>query len=107
MSNASFWKKMYPQCNMGTSWIDEYSLLHFASGIIAFFWGIHFSTWFLVHAAFEIAENTTLGRGIINEYIAAWPGGKPSADSLSNMMGDQASAMLGWWCARQTRNYFT
>jgi electron transfer flavoprotein alpha/beta subunit len=91
---------------MGQSWFDEYSLLHFASGIVAFFWGLTFSTWFVLHALFEIVENTDIGRKFINEHITMWPGGKPSADSSSNMIGDQASAMLGWWCAQQTRRYF-
>ena len=84
---------------MGTSFIDAYSLLHFATGIIARFWGVPFWSWFLVHVMFEWIENTTQGMMFINHYIPWFPGGKPSPDSLWNTVGDQVFAMLGWYIA--------
>lgn len=81
---------------MGKFLFDQYSSLHFASGIIAYFWGIKFYNWILFHLLFEIIENTELGISIINKYITFWPGGKPCADSISNIIGDNISAYLGW-----------
>lgn len=83
---------------MGTAFFDAYSLLHFASGVIAYFWGVRYPTWFWAHAAFEVAENSPWGMTVINA-LPVWPGGKNEADTVLNMVGDQVFAMVGWWAA--------
>lgn len=87
--------------------MDKFSLLHFATGIIAYFWGMSLSLWagtsagiwFLAHGIFEIAENTQYGMNFINKNIPLWPGGKYSSDTVTNMIGDQIYAMIGWGLA--------
>ena len=84
---------------MGQQFIDQYSLLHFAVGIVAYFWGIDILLLLLIHTVFEISENTVFGMNIINNYIKIWPGGKPTADSISNQIGDTISVVIGWYTA--------
>jgi hypothetical protein len=83
---------------MGTKIIDQYSLLHLATGIVAFFWNISFKWWMLIHVIFELIENTKTGMKLINKF-AYWPGGKPYADSSINMIGDNLFAAFGWLIA--------
>tara|TARA_B100001113_G_C20992262_1_gene571053 strand:+ start:434 stop:919 length:486 start_codon:yes stop_codon:yes gene_type:complete len=85
------------QSKMGYQMFDQFTYLHFASGIVAYFWGVSLRLWFLVHTFFEIIENTNVGMKLINQYVKIWPGeGKPEADSAGNMIGDTISATLGW-----------
>ena len=35
----------------------------------------------------------------INKSLTWWPGGKPRADDFMNIVGDNLSAMVGWWTA--------
>lgn len=86
---------------MGNELIDKYTLLHFSSGVIAYFWGIDAVKWFLLHLAFEGGENTEAGMKFINENLTFWPGGKNKRDAPINIFGDQVGAMIGWFCAYQ------
>lgn len=82
---------------MGKQFIDQYSLLHFAFGIVAYFFSISIEQWFLIHLVFEITENSKLGMEFINLYtLNYWPGGKPYADSFINSFGDTIFALSGW-----------
>ena len=84
---------------MGYLFTDKYSLLHFATGIVVYYWNMSFVTWFLLHALFELIENTQTGMYIINNapiLASLWPGGKSHADSLINSLGDQYYASIGW-----------
>lgn len=85
---------------MGKALIDQYSLLHFAVGIIAYFWGISAYITVLVHMAFELVENTEQGIRFINKYLTFWPGGKPYPDTVPNSIMDTLSTLAGWWAAR-------
>ena len=85
---------------MGTQLFDQYTLLHFSSGVIAYFWGVKIFFWILAHILFEIVENTTFGMKFINEVLTFWPGGKPKADSLLNILGDNIAAIAGWYAAQ-------
>lgn len=82
---------------MGTQFVDIYSYLHFAIGIVAHFWGISLRNLILGHVIYEILENTPWGMTVINRWLKFWPGGKPSADSLMNSLGDVIFAIIGWW----------
>lgn len=81
---------------MGLLFADQSSLLHAASGVIAYFWGVSFWWWFMLHLIFEYVENTEGGIRFINQRLKIWPGGKDSRDSLLNSVGDQFFGMLGW-----------
>lgn len=81
---------------MGQRFVDQYSLLHFAVGIVAYFFGVEWAPFLIVHALFEWVENTPTGMFIINTYLPGWPGGKPVADSVINRVGDTLFAMAGW-----------
>lgn len=84
---------------MGKLLFDQYTLLHFAVGVVAYFWNVGFWMFMILHTIFEIVENTELGMGIINKYITFWPGGKPEPNNIVNRVGDTLGAGLGWFCA--------
>jgi hypothetical protein len=87
---------------MGLYAIDQFSLLHFAAGIIAYFWGLSAIWTLLLHILFEWAENTKVGMKFINEQFPLWPGGKPYADSLLNQFTDTVFTMIGWYLSQLT-----
>ncbi len=77
--------------------LDPYSLLHFATGIIAYYLGLSFWQWFVVHGLFELIENSGPGIKFINQHLGwFWPGGKDYQDPWENMLSDQVFALLGW-----------
>jgi hypothetical protein len=82
---------------MGTELVDQYSLLHFAVGIVAYFFKIEFKYWILLNLLFEYLENTETGMNFINNtFNKIWPGSKEFHDSLSNSITDILFALLGW-----------
>ncbi len=83
---------------MGVKLFDTYTLLHFAVGIVFYYWNVSFVNSFIAHTVFEFAENTPLGMKIINNFTY-WPGGKPSADSFTNNVGDTIGFVIGWLLA--------
>ena len=84
---------------MGISFFDQYSILHMASGIVAYFWGIKLVHWAIFHIIFEYIENTEWGMKLINN-VSGWPGGKKIPDTFVNsMLGDNFFAILGWLVA--------
>lgn len=84
---------------MGLKLLDQYTYLHFASGIIAYFWNVSLLQWIILHTIFEYLENTKFGMNTINKYVKFWPGGKPCPDSLINNVGDTIGTILGWTTA--------
>ena len=84
---------------MGNQLFDQFTYLHFAVGIIVYFWNISLPNWFVLHTIFEFLENTQAGMNLINKYIIFWPGGKPKADSIINIIGDTSGAIIGWLSA--------
>jgi hypothetical protein len=80
---------------MGIHFTDKYSLLHFSSGIICYYWSISLIGWFIIHMLYEIIENQPYIVKIIDT-IPIWPGGKKFSDKPINMVGDQFYAVLGW-----------
>lgn len=81
---------------MGVLFTDKFSLLHFASGIIAYYWNLSFFHWFMLHLIYEMIQNSKYGILFINNVVTLWPGGKLGYDSYTNMTGDQFYGMLGW-----------
>lgn len=92
---------------MGQLFFDQYSILHFAVGIICYFWNISLLNTFIIHTIFEIIENTEEGMYIINNYVRMWPGGKPQADSIINSVGDTIGILAGWFLAQIIDKYST
>ena len=90
---------------MGNKFIDQYSLLHFAVGIVVYFWDISLLSWFVLHTIFELIENTQQGIYFINNYITWWPGEKPRPDSIINSIGDTIFSLLGWVIAYYTDQF--
>ena len=84
---------------MGNQYFDQYTYLHFAVGIIVYFWNISLVNLVILHTIFEFLENTQMGVNIINNYIVFWPGGKPKSDTIINSIGDTFGAILGWLSA--------
>lgn len=91
---------------MGVAFFDEFSLLHFAVGVVVQFWGVSLKAWLVMHVLFELAENTVWGMNAINTGFLGrvWPGGKPKADNLVNRVGDVAFGALGWLVAKKLRS---
>lgn len=81
---------------MGKYLLDVYSILHFTVGILWRYMGFDIISLLLLHSIFEICENSKIGMHIINTYFKIWPGGKPSADTLINSIGDISVSLLGW-----------
>ena len=90
---------------MGRMLFDQYTLLHFAVGIVAYFWGFTLNTFIIIHTLFEIIENTDFGINFINKYLTIWPGGKPQADNILNILGDTIGGLFGWICAYKLDKY--
>lgn len=90
---------------MGLSLFDQYSILHFAMGIVFYFWGISLESSTIIHILFEVLENTTIGMATINTFYY-WPGGKDQSDSLTNSIGDTLFFMVGWIIANWLDNYY-
>ena len=84
---------------MGYRYFDQYTYLHFAVGIVVYFWNISLINFVILHTIFEFLENTKMGMNIINKYIVFWPGGKPKSDTIINIVGDTFGAMFGWLSA--------
>jgi hypothetical protein len=85
---------------MGVFLLDQYTYLHFATGIIGYFWGISFSNFIILHTIFEFIENSDIGKNFINYYLTYWPGGKPYIDTHINILGDTIGALIGWLSAK-------
>ena len=90
---------------MGKKLFDQYTYLHFAVGIVSFYWDVSLKNLIIIHTFFEILENTEIGMKIINQ-IKYWPGGKQYSDSLINMVGDTIGVIIGWYTASLVNNYF-
>ena len=85
---------------MGYRAFDQYSLLHFAVGVLAYFWSFSLFITIVIHILFEFIENTNIGMNLINTYFLQWwPGGKTHADSLLNRTSDIVFTGLGWAAA--------
>ena len=85
---------------MGLGVFDKYSLLHFAVGIVAYFWSISLLLLIIIHILFEYIENTQWGMKLINSYFKRWwPGGKTHPDNLINQTSDTLFSIFGWLVA--------
>jgi hypothetical protein len=86
---------------MGIKIFDQYSLLHFSTGCVAYFFGITLFWWIILHTLFEIIENSPNGVKFIDQYLKFWPGGKKSPDNLLNSCSDLVFAIIGHQIAKK------
>ena len=91
---------------MGHYWFDQYSILHFATGILAYFWGVGLYLTMMVHILFELFENTTYGMWFINNWLPFWPGGKTNPDTIINSISDIIFTLSGWLSAYYLSAYY-
>lgn len=84
---------------MGINFMDGYSLLHAATGVISYYWGLTILLVTILSIIFEYLENTTYGMSFIRN-IKLWPGGKSFADSNINQLGDTIFVAIGWYIAK-------
>jgi hypothetical protein len=91
---------------MGTKLLDKFTYLHFANGILVYYWGMSLTVWLIIHTIFETLENSAIGIHFIDNYLTLWPGGKLIADSYINRIGDTIGAIFGWLSALCVTNYF-
>jgi hypothetical protein len=89
---------------MGELFTDKYSIYHFSSGVIAYYFGVSFVKWFIIHAVYELLENSRLQKEL--DKIEIWPGRKPRPDTFVNSMSDQFYTMLGWSIAYAMNRYY-
>jgi hypothetical protein len=83
---------------MGFRLLDQYSLLHAAVGVLAYYWGVPLLWAIAAHTVYEWAENTAWGMALIQQ-VRAWPGGKWEADAWINIVGDTLAFCAGWGAA--------
>ena len=87
---------------MGFALLDEYSLLHFASGIVLYYWNFSLTQTILGHSAFELFENSDGGMRFINDYFYYNQTKllKTEPDNITNMFGDTMSCIAGYMVAQ-------
>lgn len=92
---------------MGKYFTDNYSLLHLASGITAYYWNVSLKKWIIMHVMFELLENTDYGMKFITAFFPnTWPGGKTHKDTMRNSIGDVIYGIIGWLLAYRVNYYY-
>lgn len=91
---------------MGRQILDQFSLLHFATGVLAYFWGLSFAIWMTISIIFELIENTKVVGEFLNDAVSIWPGGKPEPDFWRNRFGDILTGAIGWATAAALDSHF-
>ena len=89
---------------MGTAVLDSYSYLHFAVGIVLYYWDIDFILFLIGNILFEVGENSNIGMKLINKF-PFWPGGKSHADSFQNSVSDVIFGVIGYVSAIFVKKY--
>jgi hypothetical protein len=85
--------------------LDQYSYLHFASGITAYFIGFRLRTWFLLHLVVDLFENSSWGIQIIQQYLKLFLRPRYGSDPPLNIVMDNVIAILGWLSAYYLERY--
>ncbi len=75
---------------------DEYSVVHFAIGVLTYQSGFSFVTLAIVYSIFKIFSNVSLGMYVIDTYITPLLGYKLFPESFKNIGTDLAMCLLGW-----------
>ena len=83
---------------------DEYSIVHFAIGVLTFQAGFSFVTLAIVYAIFKIFSNMSLGMYVIDTYVTPLLGYKLFPESFKNIGSDLGMCFLGWLIGFLTLN---
>jgi len=75
---------------------DEYSVVHFAIGLLTFQAGFSFLTLAIVYAIFKVFSNVSLGMYVIDTYVTPLLGYKLFPESFKNIGSDLGMCFLGW-----------
>ena len=75
---------------------DEYSVVHFAIGLLTFQAGFSFLTLAIVYAIFKIFINVSVGMYVVDTYITPLLGYKLFPESFKNIGSDLGMCFLGW-----------
>ena len=78
--------------------LDQYSLFHFAIGIIFYFFGISLPFLLLKYTIFIILENTKNGIKFMNKYMKFWPDKKK--DDVIGSIRNLFLAFFGWYSSK-------
>ena len=84
---------------MESQFLDQYTYLHFATGILFYFWGFSLTNTLLLHSFYEYFEITDFGTNVINVLFGdIWPGGGKhiTVHFVYNGIGDTVGVLLGW-----------
>ena len=54
---------------MGYQIFDQYTYLHFATGITAYFWNINLLNTIILHTIFEIFQNSVIGINLLTNIL--------------------------------------
>lgn len=79
--------------------LDQYSLIHMAVGILFYFWKISFFLSTLTQATFMLLNNSEEGSKLFSRYAPQYPYTAKKHDSWINMVGDNMSFNFGWLLA--------
>lgn len=101
-------RENFDNLTMGVLPVDQFSVLHFAVGILAYFWNVPILMFAIIHILFEIIENRPFFINWINDGSLSklWPGGKKHADTPINSMFDNLASILGWVLAAEVDRRF-
>jgi hypothetical protein len=75
---------------------DEYSIVHFAIGVLTFQAGFSFVTLAIIYAVFKIFSNISLGMYVIDKYFTRFIDYKLYPESFKNIGSDLGMCFLGW-----------
>ena len=95
--------------DMSRQFFDQFSLLHFASGVTAYFWFHHlvsFKTFLIFMVLFELFQNSAVGMDFMNHYIPIWPKNRREPEPWVNMMSDVLFLIIGWQSAFYLDEYY-
>ena len=81
---------------------DEYSIIHFSIGLLAYQSGFSFITLVIFYSIFKIFGNTSFGINIIDKYVSPIFGYKLFPESYKNIISDLGICLFGWFLG-----YFT
>ena len=103
-NSSSFIQDIVTEVQEGSedNFVTVYTLVHFASGIVAERLGISLFGWIAIHTLFEIWENSTPGIRFFREKdsilhkISGLNWRSYGGDTLANSLFDSFAAILGW-----------
>jgi hypothetical protein len=75
---------------------DEFSVVHFAIGVLTFQAGFSFLTLAIIYSIFKIFSNVSLGMYVIDTYVTPLLGYKLFPESFKNIGSDLGMCFLGW-----------